>query len=103
MPVFSFTAPHITPEEERQERECLSPENRQELLNDLYGIGPEIHETDAMIAMKLHELGQAVDAVPVCQKKDFLDARARAPHLVETEANPLKFLRCEKYDAVVSS
>jgi hypothetical protein len=103
MPVFSFTAPHITPEEEKLERDSLSPEMRQEVQNDLYGIGPEIHETDEMIAMKVHELEQAVDALPDSKKKDFLDARARAPHLVETEASPLKFLRCEKYNAVVSS
>lgn len=102
MPVFSFTAPHITSEEERQERESLSESKRQELLDDLYGVETSIDETPELIETKLRELEEEMDALDIQRKTDYLDAKARAPHLVDTEASPLKFLRCEKFNAKVS-
>jgi hypothetical protein len=102
MPVFSFTAPHITPEEEKAELDSLTPEIRQELQNDLFGLEEDVtEETDELIALKLKELEQVIEQTPASFKTDYLNAQERAPHLVETEASPLKFLRCDKYNAGV--
>jgi hypothetical protein len=103
MPVFSFTAPHITPEEEKAELDSLTPETRQEVQNDLFGLEEEdgTEETDEMIAQKLKELEEVIEKTAAPYKTDYLDAQERAPHLVETEANPLKFLRCAKYNSGV--
>jgi hypothetical protein len=103
MPVFSFTAPHLTPEEEKAERDSLTPETRQEVQNDMFGLEIEdgTEETDKLVAIKLKELEQAIEKTPASCKADYLDAQERAPHLVKTEASPLKFLRCEHYNAAV--
>jgi hypothetical protein len=103
MPAFSFTAPYLTPEEEKAERDSLTPETRQEVQNDMFGLKKKdgTEETDELIAIKLKELEQVIEKTPASCKTDYLDAHERAPHLVETEASPLKFLRCEHYDARV--
>ena len=103
MPVFSFTAPHITPEEERQERESLTPEAAQELEDDLYGLGTDFEdETEELIESAMKEVELIIDTFPDAKKKDYLEARNQVPHLIESEANPIKFLRCEKFDSKVS-
>jgi hypothetical protein len=110
MPVFSFTAPHITPEEEQKERDSLTEEMREELKHDLYGDGvvhdaeegeeeDELKEEERRLTTALNELDVILEETPAAHKKDYLDAQTRAPHLVDTEANPRKFLRCENYHA----
>mmetsp|Transcript_13731 Transcript_13731/g.23835 ORF Transcript_13731/g.23835 Transcript_13731/m.23835 type:complete len:187 (+) Transcript_13731:185-745(+) len=101
MPVFSFTAPHITPEEEERERSTLSEEMKMELHDDLYGHRHDLEllETDQLVGGKLAEFERELSQIPAPLLKDYKEAMERAPELVQTESNPLKFLRCEKYDA----
>ena len=126
MPVFSFTAPHITPEEEKLEREQLSDNERQELYNDLCGGESFANDGQQPVEFKspvddgntlitdnndfreelddperLQQLLEEMEIlirtkIPGARKKDYLDAKQRAPILIETEANPINFLRCEK-------
>lgn len=99
MPVFSFTAPLISPEDEKREQESLSPETRKEIQDQLYGRENPIEETIELITNSLIQLTQALDKIP--DKRDYVDALRRAPFLVETESSPIKFLRCEQFNASV--
>ena len=40
----------------------------------------------------------AIDIIPSEKKKDFLHAMRCAPHLIQTESHPIKFLRCEEFN-----
>jgi hypothetical protein len=102
MPVFSFTAPLISPEDEKHEQESLSPETRKEIQDQLYGRENKaelIEETPERMTERLVQFNQALEKIP--DKRDYVDALQRAPSLVETESNPIKFLRCEQFDASV--
>jgi hypothetical protein len=100
MPVFSFTAPLISPEDEKREQETLSAETRKEIQDQLYGRENPIEETPELITERLVQFNQALDKIP--DKRDYVDALRRAPSLVKTESNPIKFLRCEQFEASVS-
>ena len=103
MPVFSFTAPIISPEEERREVESLSELVKQDYHNQLYGTEPEIEETDELLNDSLEKFYQCLDQRSDEEKREYLMARedGRPPGLLLEEANPVKFLRCEKYNATV--
>jgi hypothetical protein len=107
MPVFSFTAPHITPEEEKRERESLTDEIRKQLERDLYGdddddgVGIDDNGGSGVDSKWLQEMETIIGQTPKSRKKDYLDAKERVPELIETEANPIQFLRCEKFDVSV--
>jgi hypothetical protein len=103
MPVFSFTAPLISPEDEKREQESLSPETRKTIQDQLYGRESPIDETPELIKERLVQFHQALDNINIPEKRDYVDALRRAPPLVETESNPIKFLRCEKFDASVGT
>ena len=105
MPAFSFTAPHVTPEQEREEKESLSDERRQEIHNELYGIDQHhpdrtaAHETPDQI---LAELDDAINELPTQQTMDYFEAKRLAPRLVfETESDPMMFLQCENFNCEV--
>jgi hypothetical protein len=119
MPVFSFTAPHITVEEEKEERDSLSDDAKQQLQDDLCGqtnkesdatstaaaaaaaAGDEEDEDGQVIRRKVHELENEVlnnDGIPEDRRKDYLEAKRRVPELGQREANPIQFLRCDRYD-----
>ena len=101
MPVFSVTAPQLTPEEERQELESLSRETRQQLHDEINGQEQEILETEDLLTERSIQLHQFLDEMPFENKTEYLDAIMRVPELVSNEANPDKFLRCERYNAKV--
>jgi hypothetical protein len=103
MPVFSFTAPHITPEEEQRERQSLTDEMKAELEKDLYGgnsdDAKDIEETKELLSAKLQEMEDELSCIPPHQLSDYTKAKQSCPELIETESNPVKFLRSEYYDA----
>ena len=101
MPAFSFTAPQITEEDERREKEALTQEERKRLEDDLYGSNdldehPEMTETAAAYCLQ-----QAMMQIPAEQKEAYLEALERAPELVAKESPAIAFMRCENYDAAV--
>jgi hypothetical protein len=99
MSAFTFSAPIVTPEEEQAEREALPEEERQRIHEEVYGSEIEIKETDAMAEKAILLLHEALDEIPDSAKQAYLEASKRAPLLVERESAPIRFLRCEKYNA----
>jgi hypothetical protein len=103
MPAFSFTAPHVTPEQEREERENLSDARRREIHNDLFGFEQQQHrhagkEVPEVSDSALDGIYEAIEKLPLQQKIEYLEARKHAPKLCQTESDPIMFLRCEKFD-----
>ena len=45
------------------------------------------------------QLKEAIDVMPETDKRDYVEAMKLAPHLVETESDPVRFLRFEKFNA----
>jgi hypothetical protein len=98
MSAFSFTAPYIAEEEEKVERQNLTETEREELERDLFGKSesdahpPETN--DEIPAQAVQQVHQVILAMPAEEKQDYMEARERALRLVETESDPMKFLRC---------
>ena len=111
MPAFSFTAPHITPEQEREEKECLDDEIRQQIQAEMLGISMNQQMVDqeqpfvatAASEEALERLEKVIEKFPLRQKKEFLEAVTMVPHLVQTESEPNRFLRCEKGNVEVGA
>jgi len=99
MSCFTFTAPLITPEEERLEKAALTDAERQQLHNEVFGGEQIVHETDKTLRNGTAILNQAISELPTAVKATYLEALERAPELVEKESNPHSFLRCENHDA----
>ena len=103
MSVFSFSAPYVTEEEEKQERQDLTEQEKLELERDLYGYPDdvtELQESSEQIEMRaLEMIVQAIEELPISTKEEYLKAVELVPDLVETESNPLPFLRCENWNA----
>jgi hypothetical protein len=99
MSAFTFTAPIVTEEEEREERAALTDEERLRLNLDVYGGEQFVPETEEMLENGVVLLRQALQDIPDTEKAAYLEALEIAPLLVERESNPVAFLRCEKYDA----
>jgi hypothetical protein len=57
-----------------------------------------LDETDAMRTLALQHLEDALGLVPVEDKLEYLEALRRSPHLVETESDPMRFLRCDGFN-----
>jgi hypothetical protein len=101
---FSFSAPRISLEDEQCERDSLSEEERQKIQNDLYGLSVDLKdETEEMRQSAPRLMQRALVEIPVEEKSEYLEALERCPGLVAQEAPPLSFLRCDDYDANVST
>lgn len=104
MTVFSFSAPRFTEDDEQTERALLTEEERQHIKHDMKGI-PTIHfnETPEMIATGEREFSDALNGIPSEQKEALEFALIVCPNLVKRETPAKKFLRCECYNATVST
>jgi len=102
MSAFSYTAPIISPREERAERDALTEEEKQKIHNDIYGGGSSIQhrikETPEMIQNSQALLREAMNGIPDRDKVDYLEAVERVPELVDGESPSIAFLRCQHYD-----
>jgi hypothetical protein len=102
MPVFSFTAPAISEEEEKAEREALSVEERKQVHDDLFGTedkDDDVPETTEMLENCLNLFREALEQIPDNSKQEYLEAMERAPEVVRQETDPVAFLRSQHYDA----
>jgi hypothetical protein len=102
MSTFSITSPRITEDDERRERESLTPEEIDELKHDIHGTGFDIVETDDMRLQAVVELDEAIGMIPGTEKVAYLRALEVCPELVRTESESIRFLRSEKYNPWVS-
>jgi hypothetical protein len=121
MPAFSFTAPRVTPEMERAERESLPDHVWKTILDDLYGLdapsneivpgrsssvcseGPQQLECPHIPDGAIDQIYLEMIQLPLIQSQDYMDAKANVPHLVEQESGAEAFLRCENFDCQVGS
>jgi hypothetical protein len=99
MSSFLFTAPVVTEQEEKEEREALTDEERKKLHEDVYGGEQLVIETEEMLRNGARMLCEAVLGIPDEEKAAYLEALTMAPLLVERESDPVAFLRCDKFDA----
>jgi hypothetical protein len=97
---FSFTAPIVSEEEERLERQCLTDKERLDVWNDLHGrpCRQTIVESDVHLSKRELELKHELSDIPGEQKEAFLQAVSTCPHLVQSESPSLMFLRREHFD-----
>jgi hypothetical protein len=102
MSTFSATSPRITEDEECRERESLTPEEIDEIEQDIKGTGFDVVETDGMKLQAVVQLDEAIDAIPGADKVDYLRALELCPELVRTESGSIRFLRSENYNPWVS-
>ena len=101
MSVLSITAPQFTAEVERLEQETLTEEELTSANDVIYGTG-SFNETDSMRCRGPAEMYMTLKDFPDEEKEAYLEALARAPQLVQTESDPLLFLRSENYNSWVS-
>jgi hypothetical protein len=99
---FSITSPRITEDDERRERESLTPEEVDELEHDIHGTGFDIVETDDMRLQAIVQLDEAIGIIPDTDKVAYLRALEICPELVQTESESIRFLRSENYNSWVS-
>jgi hypothetical protein len=102
MSFISITAPVFTEEDERAERESMSPEESEEVRNDIHGINT-FEATPEMVKNGPYELQLALDDIHEEEKEVLLEAMMLCPELVERESNYLMFLRSEYFNVWVSS
>jgi hypothetical protein len=102
MRTFSITSPRITEDDERKERESLTPEEIDELEHDIHGTGFDIVETDDMRLQAVVQLDEAISMIPDTDKVAYLRALELCPELVRMESEPIRFLRSENYNPWVS-
>ena len=98
---FSHTAPRITQEQEEKEYADLRPEERDKILDDVYGRNAEeIAEinTREISSQELDAFHEALGQIPLNDKMDVVSATIRCPELLYSESDPVLFLRCEGYD-----
>jgi hypothetical protein len=101
MSFISITAPVFTEEDERIERESMSPEELEEVHNDTHGINT-FEATPEMVQHGPYELQLALEDIHEEEKEVYLEALRMCPELVEQESNYLMFLRSENYNVWVS-
>jgi hypothetical protein len=103
---FSITSPRFTEEADRQEQESLSPAERAEIQSDVFGTAIDdsaVVETPALIVQAVVEMEEELASIPAHDKREYAQALEVCPELFSqgAEADPLRFLRCEDFDAKV--
>jgi hypothetical protein len=102
MSTFSVTSPRITEDDDRRERESLTPEEIDEIEQDIHGTGFDVVETDKIRLQAVVQLDEAIGTIPGPDKVDYLRALELCPELVRTESESIRFLRSENYNPWVS-
>ena len=102
MSFISITAPIFTDHDERVERESMTPEEQEEVYNDIYGM-EQFEETKEMVENGPQELEQALIDFHEEEKEEYLEAVRQCPEIVQEESNALMFIRVEHYNLWVCS
>jgi len=96
MAAFSFTAPTFTEQDALTERESLAEEVRQQLEDECFGRVAVITETPELVANALRDMDLYLASIN--DKPEYEEVLRIAPHLVEQESPPIRFLRCECFN-----
>ena len=106
---YSATAPEFLPEDERKERDSLSPEEIKAIQNDVIHDHDYIYDHDETpefvsdCIQQLHDIIKDDSIILPINKAAYYEACQKVPHLVEQESNPIKFLRCENYNVELAA
>jgi hypothetical protein len=98
---FTFSAPEMSLEEEREELEQLSNDERQKIKDHKYGSGC-FKETEEMRSSGRSQLKEALVLLPAEEKDAYLEALERCPDVVRAETDFIAFIRADEYCAEVS-
>lgn len=101
MPNFcwSWTAPTVTQEQVEAEKAALTEEEQRQIQNDLHGAYEPIEETPQLIADKIDEMRQHINAIEDEDKESYLVAQEKCAEYCNSEEFQLMFLRADKFDA----
>jgi hypothetical protein len=94
---FSYTAPQFSVKQLECEKAFLSKDESYAIACETHGWNPILRETPEMRQRGLAQFEEALQGVS--DKREYLRAVELAPELVRIESDPLRFLRCENYDA----
>jgi hypothetical protein len=94
---LSYTSPQISLGQLEGEKASLSEDEGYTIACEKHGWNPILRETPEMRQRGLAQFEEALQGVS--DKREYLRAIELAPELVRTESDPLRFLRCENYDA----
>lgn len=111
MSAFSFTAPFMSEEQEKEEWDAMDEKEREALRRDLYGDergGNENNNNNnlpsidqAMLPGKIEQVEDALhNRLPESETRAYREALRVAPHVVTAETDMGAFLWVEKGDAV---
>ena len=106
---YSATAPEFLPEDERKERDSLSPEEIKAIQNDVIHDHDYVYdqeETSEFVSTcieQLHDIIEDDSIILPINKAAYIEACTKVPHLVEQGSNPIKFLRCENYNVELAA
>jgi hypothetical protein len=96
---FSFSAPLISKAEEKAEYEAFTEAERKAISDDIYGHEDSFLRVDETLAAKgVAMFQQALEGIPDEEKLEYLEAKERAPEVLERECKPIAFLRAEDFD-----
>jgi hypothetical protein len=99
MPAFCFTAPVLTESEEKAAREALSPQEHEQIRQDMYGHTSSAASQQYDDGRGMQIMLEAIEtSIPISEKEAYLKAVCVCPHLVERESSFWVFLRCENHD-----
>jgi len=95
---FSITAPRFTAEQEEAERSSLSQEERDKVVNDLFGGNAHaLPSAEEHLPQLVTHMSEELDKIDDAEKEGYLLALKQCPHLVAKESDPVRFLRCDDY------
>ncbi|CAJ1952262.1 unnamed protein product [Cylindrotheca closterium] len=104
MPCFSFSAPAVSPEEERREREELGAEYQQ-IQDEMRGRRALPKQLNAQVGFQcsVEDVQTEMAKMPDSEKTHLLQAMECAPSLVEKESNHLLYhANCQSHKEVTS-
>ena len=98
---YSHTAPIVAPEQEEKEYADLDQEEKENILNDIYGRNAE--ETEEfnrreITQQQLDEFQSALDRIPLEDRTAYQLALIHCPELLQSETSPRLFLIREAFD-----
>ena len=104
MSAFTFTAPIVTEEEERLERQALTTKERERLYAEIHGTETIVEPHTEEISQKLQALQDCLEhQIPLAKKQDYVTAKETVPYLVELESPALRFLQACQYNPTVAA
>mmetsp|Transcript_29308 Transcript_29308/g.41213 ORF Transcript_29308/g.41213 Transcript_29308/m.41213 type:complete len:189 (+) Transcript_29308:105-671(+) len=98
---FSHTAPTITKEEEERDLADLLPEEKNDILNDVFGRNAEeidVRNSREITQQEINAFHEALEEIPLQDRIDVEAATVHCPELISSESDPKLYLICDGYD-----